>query len=152
MGGPPPPRSASVPPLVPSAPRLPPSPPTATSQSTRCTTPPATSPSLSPSPPPTPTTSTSPSAPTVALATAPPASAAASRATPTTTVTPRTCSLYLYRAFQKGGGRLIRCNQCGEEESPFWRLLRAGSLCCIFVFLSSRTTTIPSFCSARFVV
>merc|ERR1712094_143222 len=56
------------------------------------TTPPATSPSLSPSPPPTPTTSTSPSAPTVALATAPPASAAASRATPTTTATPRTCS------------------------------------------------------------
>merc|ERR1712205_25793 len=89
---PPPPRSASVPPLVPSAPRLPPSPPTATLPSTRCTTPPATSPSLSPSPPPTPTTSTSPSAPTVALATAPPASAAASRATPTTTATPRTCS------------------------------------------------------------
>merc|ERR1712100_984825 len=89
---PPPPRSASVPPLVPSAPRLPPSPPTATLPSTRCTTPPAISPSLSPSPPPTPTTSTSPSAPTVALATAPPASAAASRATPTTTATPRTCS------------------------------------------------------------
>merc|ERR1711924_377226 len=44
---PPPPRSASVPPLVPSAPRLPPSPPTATLPSTRCTTPPATSPSLS---------------------------------------------------------------------------------------------------------
>merc|ERR1712205_45405 len=71
---------------------LPPSPPTATLPSTRCTTPPATSPSLSPSPPPTPTTSTSPSAPTVAVATAPPASAAASRATPTTTATPRTCS------------------------------------------------------------